>query len=82
MGDSFPGDSVGKECAYQCRRCGFYPWVEKIPRNRKWQPTPRFLPRKCHGQWSLVDYSPWSCKELDMTEHSSKQHREKVEKKE
>ena len=21
-----------------------------------------------HGQWSLVGYSPWACKESDMTE--------------
>ena len=27
-----------------------------------------FLPGKCHGQRSLVAYSPWGCKELDTTE--------------
>ena len=27
-----------------------------------------FLPGKCHGQRSLVGYSPWSCKESDTTE--------------
>ena len=31
MRDSFPSGSEGKEYACQCRRCGFYPWVEKIP---------------------------------------------------
>ena len=30
-----------------------------------------FLIRKTHGQRSLVDYSPWGHKELDMTEHTS-----------
>ena len=35
---------------------------------RKWQPTPVFLPGEFHGQKSLVGYSPWDCKELDMTE--------------
>ena len=30
-------------------------------------PTPVFLPRKSHGQRSLVGYSPWGHKELDMT---------------
>ena len=35
---------------------------------RKWQPTPVFLPGESHGQRSLVGYSPWHCKELDMTE--------------
>ena len=27
-----------------------------------------FLPKKFHGQRSMVGYSPWSCKESDMTE--------------
>ena len=29
-------------------------------------PTPVFMPRKSHGQRSLVGYSPWGHKELDM----------------
>ena len=35
---------------------------------RKWQPTSVFLPVKSHGQRSLVGYSPWSPKKLDLTE--------------
>ena len=35
---------------------------------REWQPTPVLLPGKSHGLRSLVSYSPWGCKELDMTE--------------
>ena len=35
---------------------------------RKWQPTPVLLPGKSHGQRSPVGYSPWGCKESDMTE--------------
>ena len=31
--------------------------------------TSVFLPGKFHGQ-SLAGYSPWGCKELDMTEHA------------
>ena len=57
----------GKESACQCRRCAFDPWVGKIPWRRKCQPTPVFLPGKSHGQRSLVGYSPWGCKESDMT---------------
>ena len=34
----------------------------------KWQPTLVFLPGECHGQRSLVGYSPWGCKESEMTE--------------
>ena len=29
---------------------------------------------KFHGQWSLADYSPWGCKESDMTEHTHTLH--------
>jgi len=38
-------------------RCGFYPWVGKIPWRRKWQPAVVFLPGESHGQRSLVGYS-------------------------
>ena len=40
----------------------------KIPWRRKWQPTPVLLPRKFHRWRSLVGYSPWGRKEVDMTE--------------
>ena len=29
---------------------------------KKWQPTPVFLPGKSHGQRSLVGYRPWDYK--------------------
>ena len=35
---------------------------------RQWHPTPVLLPGKSHGRRSLVDYSPWGCKESDTTE--------------
>ena len=50
------------------KRCGFDPWVRKIPWHRDWQSTLVFLPGKFHGQWSLVGYSPGSHKESDITE--------------
>ena len=56
-----------KKSTCQCRALRFDHWVEKIPWKRKWQPTPVLLPRKSHGQRSLVGYSPWGHKELDMT---------------
>ena len=46
----------------------FDPLVGEIPWRRKWQPTLVFLAGKSHGQRSLAGYSPWGCKELDMTE--------------
>ena len=66
-----PSWLTGKESACQCRshrRCGLDPWVRKIPRRRKWQPTPTFLLGESQGQRSLAGYSPWGCNEWDMTE--------------
>ena len=68
---SFPAGASGKEPACQCRRCkrcGFHPWVEKIPWRREWQPTPVFLPGKFHGSRSRAGYRPWGCKESDTAE--------------
>ena len=39
-----------------------------LPRRRKWQPTPVFLPGEIHGQRNLAGYSPWGCRESDTTE--------------
>ena len=55
-----------KEPTCQCRRhkrCGFDPWVGKIPWRRAWKPTLVFLPGESHGQRSLAGYSPYGCKE-------------------
>ena len=51
----------------QRRRCGFHPWVGKIPWRRKWQPTPVFFPGESHGRRSLVGYSLWGHKESERT---------------
>ena len=45
------------------RETGFDPWVGKIPGRKESLPTPVFWPGEFHGM-----YSPWGCKELDMTE--------------
>ena len=68
--EGFPGGASGKQPASQCRRhkrCGFDPWVGKIPWRRTWQPTLVFLPGKSHAQRNLVGYSPWGHKEFDRT---------------
>ena len=52
----------------QCSSPGFDPRVGQIPWRREWLPTPVFLPGKCHGQRSLVGYSPWGRRESDKTE--------------
>ena len=76
-GLGFPGGTSGKEST--CRgsrhkRCGFDPWVGKMPWRRKWQPTPVFLPGKFHGHKGLAGYSPWSYKESNMTERVNAYH--------
>ena len=47
-------------------------WVQSLgqeyPLEKEMQPTPVFLPGKSCGWRSLVGYSSWDCKELDMTE--------------
>ena len=78
VGFQLPWWCCGKASACQHRsrgRCGFDPWVRKIPWRRKWQSTPVFLPGISHGQRSLVGYSPWGCKESEMTEQLCTQTR-------
>ena len=47
-------------------------WIQskgrEAPLEKKWQPTPVFLPGEFYGQRRLVGYSPRGCKELDMIE--------------
>ena len=67
MFPGFSGGTSGKQPGCQCRRhkrCGFDPWVGKIPQRRKWQPTYVFLPGKPHAQRSLAGYSPWGHKRV------------------
>ena len=52
----------------QGMRRNFDAWIRKIPWRRAWQRTPVFLLGESQGQRSLAGYSPWGCKESDMTE--------------
>ena len=73
MGEKgFPGGTV--ERIYLPMQEMQDPWLGKIPWRRVWQPTPVLLPGKLTGQRSLADYSPWGCKESDMTEHTHTTH--------
>ena len=68
---------IDKEFACQSRRhkrCGFDPWVGKIPWRKKWKPMQVFLPRKFHGQRNLVGYSPRGLKELDPVQQVTHTH--------
>ena len=46
--------ALGERIHLQCERCGFNPWVGKIPWRRRRQPTPVFLPGESYGQRSLL----------------------------
>ena len=61
----FPGGSDGKESAYSTGDLGQEDPLEK---GMATQSSPVFLPRKSHGQRSLVGYSPWGLRESDTTE--------------
>ena len=46
-----------------------FPGLGRFPGAGNGTPFPVFLPGKSLGQMGLAGYSPWSCKESDMTEH-------------
>ena len=55
----------GEEPTCQCRRhkrWGLDPWVGEDTLEKKWQPTPVFLPGISHGPRALAGYSPWGHK--------------------
>ena len=64
----FPGGSNDKMSVCNAGDLGSIPGSGRSPGGGNGQPTPVLLPGKSHGQGSLVGYSPWGCKESDMTE--------------
>ena len=69
---NFPGGTSVKNLAANAgdrRQEGWIPGSGRSPREGDWLPTPVFLPGEFQGQKSLVDYSPWGCKESDTTKH-------------
>ena len=73
----FPGGASCKELASQYRgskRCGFDPWVGKVPWRRAQHPTRVFLPGESRRQGNLTGYSPQSRKESDTTEVTQHAH--------
>ena len=45
-----------------------------ISLERKWHPTPVFLPEESCGQRGLVGYSLWGCRESDTTKQLTYTH--------
>ena len=85
---TFPGGATGKELACQSRRhkrCGFHPWVQKLPWRRKWQPPAVFLEKEMATYSSILAWRiPWTeepgrlhsmgSQQSDTTEWHSTQH--------
>ena len=65
----FPGGSVVRNPLSNAGDLSLIPpGVRKISCRRNWQPTPVSLPGESYGEKSLVGYSSWGGKKLDMTE--------------
>ena len=70
----FPSGSAGKESACNAGDTGDMGSIHgsgRSPGEGNDNPLQLFLPGESHGQRSLVGYSPWDCKESDMTEQLS-----------
>ena len=64
----FPGGSASKESACNIGDPGLIPGLGRSPEKRNGYPLQYFCLENPHGQRSLAGYSPWGCKETNMTE--------------
>jgi len=64
----FPGGSDGKESACNVEDLGLIPGLGESPGRGHGSSLQYSCLEKPHGQRSLAGYSPWGCKESDMTE--------------
>ena len=67
----FPDGSDGKESACSMGDLGSIPGLERSPGGEHGNPLQYSCPENPHGQRSLVGYSLWGRKELNMTERLS-----------
>ena len=53
------------------KRCGFHPWVGRIPWRRKWQPTQVFLPEESmdRGAWRTTVHVGAKSDSTEITSH-------------
>jgi len=70
----FPGGSDGKDSACNVGNLGSIPGLGKSPGGRHGNPLKYSCLENPHRQKSLVNYSPWGRKELDMTERLNAVH--------
>ena len=64
----FPSGSDSKASAYNSGDLGSILGSERFPGEGNGNPLQYSCLEKSHGWRSPVGYSPWGCKELDMTE--------------
>ena len=64
----FPCGSVGKESACNAGDLGLIPGVGRSLGGGHGNPLQYSCLENANRQWSLVVYSPWSCKESDKTD--------------
>ena len=67
----FPGNSTGKESACNAGDPGLIPGLGRSPGGGHGNSLLYSCLENPHGQRSLAGYSPWGCKESDMTEQLS-----------
>ena len=63
----FPGGSDGKESTCNAEDLGLIPGLGRCPGGGHDDPFQYSHLENPHGQRSLVGYSPWACKDSDMT---------------
>ena len=68
------GSSDGKESTCTAGDMGSIPGLGRCPGGGHSSPLQYFYLENPHGQRSLEGYSPWDCKESDVTEQQSTQH--------
>ena len=66
---SFPDSSAVKESTCNAGDLDSIPGLGRSPGGVHGKPLQYSGLENPQGQRSLVDYSPWGCKELDMTEY-------------
>ena len=64
----FPGGSDSQESACNAGDLGLIPGLGRFLGGGHSNPLQYSCPENPHGQRSLAVYSPWGCKESDMTE--------------
>ena len=71
----FPGGSDGKESTFSAGDLDLISGLGRFPGEGHDNPLRCSCLENPHEQRSLVGYSPWGCKESDMTEQLSPAHK-------